>query len=98
MGPKVEAICRFAESGGSVAAIGALTDASAVLDGQVGTSIRSRGMAKGSVLVCRRQPPAEHDLVAISEDESSTAPKVTDRILARVVTFDPGAAPDVGRT
>ncbi len=40
MGPKVEAICRFAEGGGSVAAIGALADATKVLDGTAGTSIR----------------------------------------------------------
>ena len=43
MGPKVEAICRFAEGGGSVAAIGALADAATVLDGRAGTSIRAPG-------------------------------------------------------
>lgn len=41
MGPKVEAICRFAEHGGPIAAIGALADASAVLHGRAGTSIRT---------------------------------------------------------
>lgn len=40
MGPKVEAICRFADAGGAVAAIGALADASRILDGAAGTSIR----------------------------------------------------------
>lgn len=44
MGPKVEAICRFADSGGSVAAIGSLAEASRVLAGQAGTSIRRTAM------------------------------------------------------
>lgn len=47
MGPKVEAICRFAEGGGAVAAIGALTDAAGVLAGTVGTSIRRPTMSEG---------------------------------------------------
>ena len=41
MGPKVEAICRFAEGGGAISAIGALADATDVLTGTAGTSIRS---------------------------------------------------------
>ncbi|MCU1369792.1 MAG: carbamate kinase [Ilumatobacteraceae bacterium] len=41
MGPKVEAICRFAEGGGAVSAIGALAEATEVLAGAAGTSIRS---------------------------------------------------------
>ena len=39
MGPKIEAACRFTERTGGVAAIGALTDAAAVLDGSAGTRI-----------------------------------------------------------
>jgi carbamate kinase len=39
MGPKVEAACRFAERTGGVAAIGALTEAVAVLEGNAGTRV-----------------------------------------------------------
>lgn len=39
MGPKVEAICRFARSGGKLAAIGALENAAALLTGVAGTGI-----------------------------------------------------------
>lgn len=38
MGPKVEAIGRFAEAGGRIAAIGALEDAGEILGGRTGTS------------------------------------------------------------
>jgi carbamate kinase len=41
MGPKVEAICRFAESGGRLAAIGGLHEAAAILAGRSGTVIGS---------------------------------------------------------
>ena len=40
MGPKVAAACRFAEMTGRVAAIGALEDLAAVVEGSVGTQIR----------------------------------------------------------
>jgi carbamate kinase len=39
MGPKVEAACRFAETTGGVAGIGALKDAAAILRGEAGTTI-----------------------------------------------------------
>ncbi len=39
MGPKVEACCRFVEQTGNVAAIGALDDAAAVLEGRAGTQV-----------------------------------------------------------
>jgi carbamate kinase len=39
MGPKVEAACRFVENGGRVAAIGALTQAAAIVDGRAGTRL-----------------------------------------------------------
>jgi carbamate kinase len=39
MGPKVEAVCRFAEATGGIAAIGKLTDAVAVLEGTSGTRV-----------------------------------------------------------
>jgi carbamate kinase len=39
MGPKVEAVCRFVESTGKIAAIGQLADAAALLDRKAGTVI-----------------------------------------------------------
>lgn len=41
MGPKVDAACRFAERTGGIAAIGALADASAILEGRRGTRVRA---------------------------------------------------------
>ena len=43
MGPKVEAVCRFVEKTGGMAAIGRLEDASALLDGTVGTVVCPSG-------------------------------------------------------
>jgi len=43
MGPKVEAACRFVEATGGTAAIGALGDAAAILDGEAGTVVRLTG-------------------------------------------------------
>ncbi|MDJ0767966.1 MAG: carbamate kinase [Ilumatobacter sp.] len=40
MGPKVEAVCRFVERAGGVAAIGALTDAPGMLAGERGTRVQ----------------------------------------------------------
>lgn len=42
MGPKIEAVCRFIEWGGRLAAIGALEDAPALLRGEAGTVVRGR--------------------------------------------------------
>ncbi|HEV2244543.1 MAG TPA: carbamate kinase [Streptosporangiaceae bacterium] len=39
MGPKVEAVCRFVEKTGTMAAIGRLDDAAALLDGTAGTIV-----------------------------------------------------------
>jgi carbamate kinase len=39
MGPKVEAVCRFVEKTGALAAIGRLDDAAALLDGSAGTIV-----------------------------------------------------------
>jgi carbamate kinase len=39
MGPKIEAVCRFVESGGQTAAIGKLSDAAVVLAGNAGTLV-----------------------------------------------------------
>jgi len=41
MRPKVEAACRFATETGKIAAIGALADAVAILEGRAGTRILS---------------------------------------------------------
>jgi carbamate kinase len=43
MGPKIEAVCQFVERGGSLAAIGALEDAPALLRGEAGTVLRGSG-------------------------------------------------------
>jgi carbamate kinase len=40
MGPKVEAVCRFVEAGGRMAAIGALEDGPELLRGRTGTVVR----------------------------------------------------------
>jgi carbamate kinase len=39
MGPKVEAACKFSETTGGFAAIGALEDVAAIMDGRRGTRI-----------------------------------------------------------
>jgi carbamate kinase len=39
MGPKVEAVCRFVEAGGAMAAIGRLGDAEAIIKGDAGTIV-----------------------------------------------------------
>ena len=44
MGPKVEAACRFVERGGGMAAIGALADAAAILEGTAGTIVTTSGV------------------------------------------------------
>jgi carbamate kinase len=43
MGPKVDAVCRFVEVTGRVAAIGALADAGAILAGRAGTVVSPSG-------------------------------------------------------
>jgi carbamate kinase len=43
MGPKVEAVCRFVEVTGDLAAIGALTDAALILAGKAGTIVTPGG-------------------------------------------------------
>jgi carbamate kinase len=49
MGPKVDAVCRFVERTGGVAAIGALEDAVAVLAGTSGTVVTATGRYDGPV-------------------------------------------------
>jgi carbamate kinase len=53
MGPKVEAVCEFIESGGRFAAIGSLMDAQAILEGRAGTILRATGEGRPSA-----PPPA----------------------------------------
>jgi carbamate kinase len=43
MGPKVEAVCRFTELTGDMSAIGALEDATAILEGKAGTIVTPSG-------------------------------------------------------
>ncbi|MGW6442654.1 carbamate kinase [Lentzea sp. NPDC055074] len=49
MGPKVEACRRFVVATGSTAAIGALTDAKALLSGDVGTTISTQAVARSTL-------------------------------------------------
>jgi carbamate kinase len=44
MGPKVEAVCRFVELTGGMAAIGSLQDAAAILRGEAGTVVTASGV------------------------------------------------------
>ena len=44
MGPKVEAVCRFVELTGGMAAIGSLHDAAAILRGEAGTAVTASGV------------------------------------------------------
>ena len=53
MGPKVEAACRFAESGGR-AAIGLLSEAAALVDGVAGTQVTASRREMGSASPTRR--------------------------------------------
>jgi carbamate kinase len=43
MGPKVDAVCRFVETTGDMAAIGALEDAPLIIEGKAGTVVTPRG-------------------------------------------------------
>ena len=43
MGPKVDAVCRFVELTGDMAAIGSLDDAAAILAGKAGTIVTPSG-------------------------------------------------------
>ncbi|MEU3282836.1 carbamate kinase [Streptomyces antibioticus] len=56
MGPKVDAVCRFVELTGGTAAIGALQDARAILDGTAGTVVTPTGRDLD------RRPDAHEDL------------------------------------
>jgi carbamate kinase len=47
MGPKVEAVCRFVELTGGMAAIGSLEDAAAILRGEAGTVVTASGAHAG---------------------------------------------------
>ena len=54
MGPKAEAACRFVEATGCIAAIGALEDAAAMLDGRAGTCVRLAGADTSTRSPCIR--------------------------------------------
>jgi carbamate kinase len=45
MKPKIEAVCRFVEAGGSVAGIGLFEDAASILEGSRGTVVRKSGVS-----------------------------------------------------
>lgn len=56
MGPKVDACRRFVELTGGVAAIGALADAAAVLDGTAGTTITTQTRSTSGTCINTGQP------------------------------------------
>lgn len=49
MGPKVDAVCRFVEHTGGMAAIGSLNDAVAILKGSAGTIVAPSGEYVGQI-------------------------------------------------
>lgn len=51
MGPKVDAVCRFVELTGGVAAIGSLDDVEAILAGEAGTIVTPNGRYDGDAAV-----------------------------------------------
>lgn len=61
MGPKVEAVCRFVELTGDMAAIGRLEDAQAILAGQAGTIITPGGDYGGAHDLRMRAAPHHPD-------------------------------------
>jgi carbamate kinase len=54
MGPKVDAVCRFVEHTGGMAAIGSLDDAVAIVDGAAGTVVTPSGEYRGRPPQVRR--------------------------------------------
>ncbi len=56
MGPKVEAVCRFVELTGDMAAIGRLEDAAAIIEGRAGTIITPAGNYGGPADLRLRRP------------------------------------------
>mgnify|MGYP000594769928 FL=1 len=61
MGPKVEAVCRFVELTGDMAAIGRLEDAVSIIDGKAGTIVTPGGNYGGPDDIC---PPIPEQLDA----------------------------------
>ena len=61
MGPKVDAVCRFVELTGGMAAIGSLDDAAAILRGEAGTVITPDGRFDGEATWAMPRP---HTLTA----------------------------------
>ena len=50
MGPKVDAVCRFVELTGGMAAIGSLDDVAALLQGEAGTIVTPNGSFDGDTV------------------------------------------------
>jgi carbamate kinase len=57
MGPKVDAVCRFVELTGGMAAIGSLDDATAILAGRAGTIVTPNGRYDAAPAVTDRHEP-----------------------------------------
>ena len=72
MGPKVEAVCRFVEATGGVAAIGALEDAAAILEGRAGTRVEAASPL--DALGVHRGGPRRHRIAASAVPVSDAGP------------------------
>jgi carbamate kinase len=71
MGPKVEAVCRFVELTGGMAAIGALEDATAILRGETGTIVTPSGEYDAAGITDRDQGPGPASTRTLSGDRST---------------------------
>lgn len=61
MGPKVESVCRFVEATGKRAAIGALEDLPALIDGTAGTQIRADTSPPSAQVAALENPRGERE-------------------------------------
>jgi carbamate kinase len=75
MGPKVHAACRFVEATGGLAAIGALADARALLNGRCGTIVQTtHGRLWADCEAARDRLSLVPDAIARSLDASAVGP------------------------
>ncbi|KPP88536.1 MAG: carbamate kinase ArcC [Rhodobacteraceae bacterium HLUCCA08] len=56
MGPKITAACDFVRAGGTLAGIGRLQDARAIVEGRAGTQVRMDSLARETRLTCENEP------------------------------------------
>ena len=76
MGPKVEGACRFVEATGGMAAIGKLTDAIRLLDGEAGTIVLPNGPAAAAPIDSAKPIPGGHTMTTSEATPTPTRPRV----------------------